>query len=69
MRVKVSDRKYLRALLLFLRECGCVAEQADQEEADVYVPAAPNDRAARTEVGVYIAAWRVHSGGNAEIIA
>lgn len=46
MRVKVSDRKYLRDLILFLRECGCVAEQASQDEAEVYVPAAPNDRAA-----------------------
>jgi hypothetical protein len=67
MRVKVSDRKYLRDLLLFLRECGCVAEQASQDEADVYAPAARNGHAAREEVGIYIAAWRIKSGGNAEI--
>ncbi len=68
MRVKVNDRKYLRDLILFLRECGCVAEQARADEADVFAPAAPNGRAARTEVGVYIAAWRVKSGGGAEIL-
>ena len=67
MRVKVNERKHLRDLLLFLRECGCVAEQASQDEVEVFVPAAPNERAARTEVDVYLAAWRVKSGGDAEI--
>jgi hypothetical protein len=67
MRVKVNERKHLRDLILFLRECGCVAEQASQDELEVFVPAAPNERAARTEVDVYLAAWRVKSGGTAEI--
>ena len=70
MRVKVSDRTYLRDLILFLRECGCVAEQASVDEADVYVPVARNDRAAREEVRIYIAAWRIKTPpGNAEIVA
>jgi len=68
MRVKVNDRRHLRDLILFLRECGCVAEQASAEEADVYVPAAPNARAARTELDVYIAAWRVKASGDAAIV-
>ena len=68
VRVKVDEPRYLRDLILFLRECGCVAEQARADEADVFVPAAPNERAARTEVDVYIAAWRVKSGGSAEIL-
>ncbi len=32
MRVKVNDRKYLRDLILYLRECGCVAERASARE-------------------------------------
>ena len=68
MRVKVSEPRYLRDLILFLRECGCVAEQARADEADVFVPAAPTEPAARTEVDVYIAAWRVKSAGGAEIL-
>jgi hypothetical protein len=68
MRVRVSDRKHLRDLILFLRECGCVAEQASQDEVDVFAPAAPNERAARTEVDVYLAAWRIKSGGTADIV-
>jgi hypothetical protein len=59
MRVKVSDQKYLRDLLLFLRECGCVAEQASRDEADVFSPKASNERTARDEIGIYIAGWRV----------
>ncbi len=68
MRVKVSERRHLRDLILFLRECGCVAEQASQDEIDVFVPAAPDDRAGRMEVDVYLAAWRVKSGGSAEVL-
>ena len=68
MRVKVSEPRYLRDLILFLRECGCVAKQASAGDADVYAPAAPDDRAAREEVRIYIAAWRIKSGGDASII-
>ena len=63
MRVRVSDPRHLRDLLGFLRECGCVAEQASRDEADVYVPAAPNEREARKEVSVYLVAWRVRNEG------
>ena len=68
MRVRVNDQKHLRDLILFLRECGCVAEQASAGDADVYAPAAPDDRAAREEVRICIAAWRIKSGGDASII-
>lgn len=67
MRVKVNERRHLRDLISFLRTRGCVAEQASPDEADVFVPSAPNERAARREVRAYIDAWRVKSGGTAEI--
>ena len=63
MRVKVSDRKYLRGLILFLRDGGCVAEQASEDETDVFLPNAPDERAARTEVVVCIAGWRIKNEG------
>ena len=56
MRVRVNDPTYLRPLILFLRDCGCVAEQASQDEADVFAPTAPNERAARQEIGIYVTA-------------
>ena len=64
----MSDRALLRDLIAFLREGGCIAEQASAVEADVFVPAAPNERAARTEVRTYISAWRIKSGGDAAIV-
>jgi hypothetical protein len=68
MRVRVNDPRHLRDLLLHLRECGCVAEQVSADEADVTVPAAPDPRAARLEVGVYLVTWRIRTvGGSAEI--
>ena len=69
MRVKVSDSRALRDLILYLRECGCVAEQASATEADVYLPAVRSERAARMEIGVYLTAWRVrHEGVDAELL-
>ena len=61
MRVRVSEPRYLRDLILFLRECGCVAEQASADEADVYLPAVQTERGARMELGVYLTAWRVRN--------
>jgi hypothetical protein len=46
-----------------------VAEQASEDELDAHVPTAWDERAAREEVGIYIAAWRIKSGGDAEIVA
>ncbi len=69
MRVRVSDPALLRDLIPYLRECGCVAEQASAQELDVYVPRVANERGARMEVGVYLAAWRVHHEGvDAELL-
>jgi hypothetical protein len=70
MRVRVSNRALLRDLIRHLRECGCVAEQANASELDVYAPQTPNAEAARMEVDVYIAAWRArHEGAEAEIVS
>lgn len=69
MRVKVSDPALLRDLISFLRECGCVAEQASSDELEAFLPAASNPRAARTEFDVYLEAWRIqHEGASAVIV-
>jgi hypothetical protein len=69
MRVKVSNPSLLPDLAQHLRECGCVAEQASANELDVYAPETANPAAARMEVDVYIAAWRVsHEGVDVEIV-
>ena len=57
MRAKVSDARTLRDLILFLRECGCVAEQTSADEADVFLPSSRDQQAARMEVSVYLSAW------------
>ncbi len=70
MRVRVGDPAVLRNLILYLRDCGCVAEQASATEADVFAPSTLNERAARMEVGAYLTAWRVrHDGVSAELVA
>lgn len=69
MRVQVSDARLLRDLLLYLRECGCVAEQVSATEADVFLPGAHSERAARMEVGIYLTAWSIREEGvEAQII-
>ncbi len=69
MRVQVNDKRLLRDLLRYLRECGCVAEQASENELDVFLPDTPNERAARMELSAYLTAWRVRNpGGEAEMI-
>jgi hypothetical protein len=69
VRVKVSDERRLRELLLYLRECGCVAEQARANEADVYLPTVPHERGARMELGVYLTLWTIRNeGASAEIV-
>jgi hypothetical protein len=69
VRVKVSDERRLRELLLYLRECGCVAEQARANEADVYLPSVPHERGARMELGVYLTSWTIRNeGASAEIV-
>ena len=69
MRIRVSEPRYLRDLILFLRECDCVAEQASDDEAEVFVPSSRNEQAARLEVGLYLSAWRIRDEtASAEIV-
>jgi hypothetical protein len=69
MRVHVSDPRLLGDLLAYLRDCGCLAEQAGASEADVSLPTALGEREARMEVGVYLTAWTIrHEGVSADII-
>ena len=69
MRIRVSDERHLRDLILFLQECGCVAEQASADEAEVFVPSSRNEQAARLEVGLYLSAWRIRDEtASAEIV-
>ena len=71
MRVHVSDARLLRNLILFLRKCGCVAEQASASELEAYLPDTPHKQAARMELRVYLDAWaaRQDAGVRAEIIS
>jgi hypothetical protein len=69
MRVQLSEPKLLRDLIAYLRECGCVAEQASASEVEVFAPTTASQRAARMEISAYLAAWRVrHEGVITEII-
>lgn len=69
MRVQVSDATRLRDLIRYLRECGCVAEQASATEADVFLPSVHSERGATMELGIYLTAWRVRNEGvTAEIL-
>ena len=63
MRVQISDARLLRDLLRYLRECGCVAEQASAAEAEVFMPKVRSKRAARMELGIYLTAWRARHEG------
>jgi len=45
-----------------------VAEQTSAAEAEVFMPEVRSKRAARTEPGVYLAAWRVRHEGVAAVI-
>ncbi len=69
IRVQISDARLLRDLLDYLRECGCVAEQAGKAEADVSLPELNNEPVvARLELGIYLTAWRVRHEGVAAVI-
>lgn len=39
VRVRVSDRARLQSLIRYLREAGCIAEQASEDTLDVFMPA------------------------------
>jgi hypothetical protein len=69
IRVQVSEPALLNDLLAYLRDCGCVAEQAGASEAEVSLPGALGEGEARMEVGVYLTAWTIrHEGVSADII-
>lgn len=63
MRVKVSDPGLLHDLIRYLREGGCVAEQARADTLDVFMPSVPNLREARMDLAIYLTAWRVRNPG------
>ena len=63
MRVRVSDQARLQSLIRYLREGGCIAEQAGADTLDVFMPSVPNQRQARMELGVYLTAWRIQNPG------
>ena len=63
MRVRVSDWARLQSLIRYLREAGCIAEQASEDTLDVFMPALPAQREARMELGIYLTAWRVRNPG------
>ena len=63
MRVRISHPALLRDLISYLRDAGCVAEQAIRDEIDVFVPHAPSESQARSEGCVYLTAWRVKNEG------
>jgi hypothetical protein len=69
MRVRVSDAHFLCDLLRFLRDCGCIAEQASANEADVFVPDARSEWSARMEVATYLSGWGTrHPEASAAIV-
>ena len=53
----------LQSLIRYLREAGCIAEQASEDTLDVFMPAVPTQREARMELGIYLTAWRVRNPG------
>ena len=63
MRVRVSDQSRLQDLIRYLREGGCIAEQARADTLDVFMPSVPNQQLARMELGVYLTAWRIRNPG------
>lgn len=63
MRVKVSDPGRLHDLIRYLREGGCIAEQARADTLDVFMPSVPNERDARMELAIYLTAWGVRNPG------
>jgi hypothetical protein len=69
MRVRISDPALLRDLLDFLRRAECVAEQANADTLDVFIPQAPSAAQARREVDLYLASWRArHPGVAADVL-
>jgi hypothetical protein len=69
VRIRVSDRRFLRDLLDLFRRAECVAEQASADSIEVYVPRAPTAAQARREVEAYLATWQArHPEAGAELL-
>jgi hypothetical protein len=63
VQVRVSDQRRLHDLIRYLREAGCVAEQAGANTLDVFMPSVPDLRRARLQLGTYLTAWRIRNPG------
>jgi hypothetical protein len=63
VQVRVSDQRRLHDLIRYLREAGCVAEQAGANMLDVFMPSVPDLRRARLQLGTYLTAWRIRNPG------
>lgn len=63
MRVRVSDQALLHDLIQYLRQLGCIAEQAGANTLDVFMPSIPNEDEARIALGRYLADWRQTNPG------
>lgn len=59
MRVRVNDPSLLPDLSAYLRDAGCRVEPVSEGEIEASVPTALDERHARMELGVYLAAWSV----------
>jgi hypothetical protein len=70
MRVRVSDKSRLQDLIRYLREGGCIAEQAGADTLDVFMPSVPNQKQARMQLAIYLTAWRIRNPGlDAQLLA
>jgi hypothetical protein len=68
MRVRVSDQALLHDLIQYLRQLGCIAEQAGANTLDVFLPSILNEHQARIALGGYLADWRqANSGAETQI--
>lgn len=63
MRVQLSDPARLRDLLDYLRAAECVADQANRDLVEVFVPRAGNEDEARRALDVLLATWRAMNPG------
>ncbi len=63
MRVRVSDQGRLNDLIGYLREGGCIAQQAGADTLDVFVPSASKEQQARMELAIYLTAYRLRNPG------
>ncbi len=70
MRVRVSNQSRLQDLIRYLREGGCIAEQAGADILDVFMPSVPNQQQARLQLDIYLTAWRIRNPGlDAQLLA